>query len=87
MGDAVHHCRERYYPQIAPCIIVAIRPMIRSSSPSIPAIVTVSIRYCRIRRSGRNPRAGGRAGSDGESGIKVKNLRYVTSQPWPFLSL
>ncbi len=22
-----------------------------------------------------------------ESGIKVKNLRYVTSQPWPFLSL
>ncbi|STF33903.1 NADH pyrophosphatase [Escherichia coli] len=39
---------------------------------------------CRIRRSGRNPRAGSRAGSDGRERIKVKNLRYVTSQPWPF---
>lgn len=39
------HCRERYYPQIAPCIIVAIRRDDSILSPSIPAIVTVSIQY------------------------------------------
>lgn len=40
-----NHCRERYYPQIAPALLLPSVAMIRSSSPSIPAIVTVSIRY------------------------------------------
>lgn len=39
------HCRERYYPQIAPALLLPSVAMIRSSSPSIPAIVTVSIQY------------------------------------------
>ena len=65
------HCRERYYPQIAPCIIVAIR---RDDSILLAGFVEVGETL---------EQAVAREVME-ESGIKVKNLRYVTSQPWPF---
>ncbi len=81
------HCRERYYPQIAPCIIVAIR---REDS-------ILLARHVRHRNGVHTVLAGfvevGETLEQAvarevmeESGIKVKNLRYVTSQPWPFRS-
>ena len=70
------HCRERYYPQIAPCIIVAIR---RDDS-----ILLAQHTRHRNGEVGETLEQTVAREVMEESGIKVKNLRYVTSQPWPF---
>ncbi|TGD62482.1 NAD(+) diphosphatase, partial [Salmonella enterica subsp. enterica serovar Poona] len=79
------HCRARYYPQIAPCIIVAIR---REDSILLARHVrhrigvhTVLAGFVEVGET--LEQAVAREVME-ESGIKVKNLRYVTSQPWPF---
>lgn len=60
------HCRERYYPQIAPCIIVAIRRddsiLLAQHTRHRNGVHTVLAGFV---ESGRNPRTGSRAGSDG----------------------
>ena len=79
------HCRERYYPQIAPCIIVAIRRddkiLLAQHTRHRNGIYTVLAGFVEVGET--LEQAVAREVME-ESGIKVKNLRYITSQPWPF---
>ena len=79
------HCRERYYPQIAPCIIVAIRRddtiLLAQHTRHRNGVHTVLAGFVEVGET--LEQAVAREVME-ESGIKVKNLRYVTSQPWPF---
>ncbi|WES70755.1 NAD(+) diphosphatase [Superficieibacter sp. HKU1] len=79
------HCRERYYPQIAPCIIVAIRRgdsiLLAQHTRHRNGVYTVLAGFTEVGETLEQTVA--REVME-ESGITVKNLRYVTSQPWPF---
>ena len=79
------HCRERYYPQIAPCIIVAIRRedkiLLAQHTRHRNGVHTVLAGFVEVGET--LEQAVAREVME-ESCIKVKNLRYVTSQPWPF---
>ncbi|BDH47578.1 NADH pyrophosphatase [Salmonella enterica subsp. enterica serovar Choleraesuis] len=80
-----NHCRERYYPQIAPCIIVAIRRgdeiLLAQHTRHRNGIYTVLAGFVEVGETLEQTVA--REVME-ESNIQVKNLRYVTSQPWPF---
>ena len=79
------HCGERYYPQIAPCIIVAIRKgeniLLAQHQRHKQPIFTVLAGFV---EAGETLEECVHREVMEESGIKVKNLRYVASQPWPF---
>ncbi|EKY3225871.1 NAD(+) diphosphatase [Cronobacter dublinensis] len=79
------HCRERYYPQIAPCIIVAIRRedkiLLAQHTRHRNGVYTVLAGFVEVGET--LEQAVAREVME-ESSIRVKNLRYVTSQPWPF---
>ncbi|MFC0141665.1 NAD(+) diphosphatase [Erwinia mallotivora] len=80
-----NHCRQRYYPQIAPCIIVAIRRgdeiLLAQHTRHRNGIYTVLAGFVEVGETLEQTVA--REVME-ESGITVKNLRYVSSQPWPF---
>lgn len=80
-----HHCRERYYPQIAPCIIVAIRRgdeiLLANHVRHRNSIYTVLAGFVEVGET--LEQAVSREVME-ESNVRVKNVRYVTSQPWPF---
>lgn len=79
------HCRQRYYPQIAPCIIVAIRRgdeiLLAQHTRHRNGVFTVLAGFVEVGETLEQTVA--REVME-ESGITVKNLRYVSSQPWPF---
>jgi len=79
------HCRQRYYPQIAPCIIVAIRRgeeiLLAQHTRHRNGIFTVLAGFVEVGETLEQTVA--REVME-ESSIRVKNLRYVSSQPWPF---
>lgn len=79
------HCRERYYPQIAPCIIVAIRKgdsiLLAQHTRHRNGVYTVLAGFVEVGET--LEQAVAREVME-ESSITVKNLRYVSSQPWPF---
>ncbi|KAB8308323.1 NAD(+) diphosphatase [Erwinia endophytica] len=79
------HCRQRYYPQIAPCIIVAIRRgeeiLLAQHTKHRNGVYTVLAGFVEVGETLEQTVA--REVME-ESGLKVKNLRYVSSQPWPF---
>ncbi|RWR02527.1 NADH pyrophosphatase [[Pantoea] beijingensis] len=79
------HCHQRYYPQIAPCIIVAIRRgdeiLLAQHQRHRNGIHTVLAGFVEVGETLEQTVA--REVME-ESNIKVKNVRYVTSQPWPF---
>ncbi|AVF36766.1 NAD(+) diphosphatase [Rahnella sikkimica] len=79
------HCRERYYPQIAPCIIVAIRRgdeiLLAQHVRHRNGIHTVLAGFVEVGETLEETVA--REVME-ESNIRVKNVRYVSSQPWPF---
>lgn len=79
------HCRERYYPQIAPCIIVAIRRddkiLLAQHTRHRNGVYTVLAGFAEVGETLEQTVA--REVME-ESSIRVKNLRYVASQPWPF---
>lgn len=78
-------CSQRYYPQIAPCIIVAIRQrehiLLAQHTRHRNSIYTVLAGFVEVGETLEQTVA--REVFE-ESGIQIKNLRYVTSQPWPF---
>ncbi|WP_340611568.1 NAD(+) diphosphatase [Xenorhabdus bharatensis] len=80
-----HHCDERYYPQIAPCIIVGIRRedhiLLAQHQRHRNGIHTVLAGFVEV---GETLEETVHREVMEESGIKIRNLRYVTSQPWPF---
>lgn len=79
------HCHERYYPQIAPCIIVAIRRddhiLLAQHNRHKNGIYTVLAGFVEVGET--LEQAVAREVME-ESSIRVKNLRYISSQPWPF---
>jgi len=79
------HCHQRYYPQIAPCIIVAIRRdeeiLLAQHTKHRNSVYTVLAGFVEVGETLEQTVA--REVME-ESGLKVKNLRYVSSQPWPF---
>ncbi|WP_406705387.1 NAD(+) diphosphatase [Sodalis sp.] len=79
------HCHERYYPQIAPCIIVAIRRddqiLLARHSRHRGDIYTVLAGFVEVGETLEQCVA--REVME-ETQVQVKNVRYVTSQPWPF---
>lgn len=79
------HCRERYYPQIAPCIIVAIRRgdeiLLANHARHRNNIYTVLAGFVEVGET--IEQAVAREVME-ESNVRVRNVRYVTSQPWPF---
>ncbi|PWC09455.1 NAD(+) diphosphatase [Brenneria roseae subsp. americana] len=80
-----HHCRERYYPQIAPCIIVAIRRgdeiLLAQHHRHRGNMYTVLAGFVEVGETLEQTVA--REVME-ESQIQIKNLRYISSQPWPF---
>lgn len=79
------HCRERYYPQIAPCIIVAIRKgeeiLLAQHVRHRNGIHTVLAGFVEVGETLEQTVA--REVME-ESNVRVKNVRYISSQPWPF---
>ncbi|MDR3430373.1 MAG: NAD(+) diphosphatase [Rouxiella aceris] len=79
------HCKERYYPQIAPCIIVAIRRgdeiLLAQHIRHRGGVHTVLAGFVEVGETLEETVA--REVME-ESNIRVKNVRYVSSQPWPF---
>jgi NAD+ diphosphatase len=80
-----NHCKERYYPQIAPCIIVAIRRgeeiLLAQHLRHRGGLYTVLAGFVEVGET--LEQAVAREVME-ESNIRVKNVRYVSSQPWPF---
>ena len=79
------NCRQRYYPQIAPCIIVAIRRgdeiLLAQHKRHRNGIHTVLAGFVEVGETLEE--AAAREIME-ESNVRIKNLRYVASQPWPF---
>ncbi len=80
------HCQERYYPQIAPCIIVAIRRddhilLAQHRRHQQNPVLTVLAGFVEVGETLEEAVA--REVME-ESHIRIKNIRYVASQPWPF---
>ncbi len=79
------YCGERYYPQIAPCIIIAIRKgrkiLLAQHQRHKQPIFTVLAGFV---EAGETLEECAHREVMEESGITIKNLRYVASQPWPF---
>ncbi|CBJ88689.1 NADH pyrophosphatase [Xenorhabdus nematophila ATCC 19061] len=79
------HCKERYYPQIAPSIIVGIRRddhiLLAQHQRHRSCIHTVLAGFVEV---GETLEEAVHREVMEESGIKIRNLRYVASQPWPF---
>ena len=80
------HCHQRYYPQISPSIIVAIRNknkilLAKHVRHNQDNLYTVLAGFTEIGETMETTVA--REVYE-ESKIKIKNIRYVGSQSWPF---
>ncbi|XKM13913.1 NAD(+) diphosphatase [Orbaceae bacterium ac157xtp] len=80
------HCNERYYPQISPSVIVAIRNknkilLAKHNRHNQENLYTVLAGFVEVGET--LEQAVVREVYE-ESKIQIKNIRYVTSQPWPF---
>lgn len=80
------NCHNRYYPQIAPAMIVAIRHddkilLAKHRKHQQTNCFTVLSGFTEI---GETIETTVKREVFEEVGIKIKNIRYVASQPWPF---
>ena len=83
-----YHCQHRCYPRVSPCIIVAIRKdkqillaLHHRHKKDPNPIYTVLAGFT---EAGETLETCVAREVYEESGIKVKNIQYVASQPWPF---
>lgn len=78
-------CKQDYYPQLSPCIIVAIRKgksiLLANHVRSKDDVYTTLAGFVEVGET--LEQAVSREVAE-ETAITIKNLRYVTSQPWPF---
>ncbi|OCG07510.1 NADH pyrophosphatase [Gilliamella sp. wkB178] len=79
-------CHQRYYPQISPSIIVAIRHknkilLAKHVRHNQDNLYTVLAGFTEI---GETMEMAVEREVFEESKIKIKNIRYIASQPWPF---
>ena len=78
-------CQHRCYPRISPCIIVAIRKddkiLLARGSRHRPGLFSVLAGFV---EAGETLEQTLEREVMEEAGIKVKNIQYVCSQPWPF---
>lgn len=81
------HCELRFYPRISPCIITLVyrdnECLLARHRRSSQPIYTALAGFVEIAESLED--AVHREINE-EVGLKVQNLRYVASQPWPFPS-
>ncbi|WP_233072644.1 NAD(+) diphosphatase [Motilimonas eburnea] len=81
-------CGHRCYPRVSPCIIVAIRKgkqillanHVRHNKPGQEIYTTLA----GFTEAGETLEQCVEREVYEEAGIKVKNIRYIKSQPWPF---
>lgn len=79
-------CHQRYYPQISPSIIVAIRNknqilLAKHTRHNQEDLYTVLAGFVEI---GETVEQAVTREVFEESKVSIRNIRYVTSQPWPF---
>ena len=83
-----YHCQHRTYPRVSPCIIVAIRKQkkillalhTRHQDNEHPMYTTLA----GFTEAGETLEACVEREVFEEVGIKIKNIQYIASQPWPF---
>ncbi|MGJ8679573.1 NAD(+) diphosphatase [Paraglaciecola sp.] len=86
MAVQCSRCQHRCYPRISPCIIVAIRhqgSILLAQGKSQQARDMHSILAGFVESGETLEQAVHREVME-EVGVKIKNLRYISSQPWPF---
>jgi NAD+ diphosphatase len=86
MAMHCHTCQHRSYPRISPCIIVAIRKdnqIILAQGPRQKEAGFFSI-LAGFVESGETLEEAVHREVFEEVGLKVKNVEYYQSQPWPF---
>lgn len=86
MAMQCHTCKHRCYPRVSPCIIVAIRNQDRillaqGKSQKERKMFSVLAGFV---ESGESLEEAVHREVFEEVGIKIKNLEYFSSQPWPF---
>ena len=78
-------CNHRCYPRISPCIIVAIRKgnqiLLAQGAKSTTGLYSVLAGFV---ESGETLEQAVHREVFEEVGVKIKNLKYISSQPWPF---
>ncbi len=86
MAVQCSRCQHRCYPRISPCVIVAIRhgrKILLAQGKPQQARNMYSI-LAGFVESGETLEQAVHREVFEEVGVKIKNLRYVASQPWPF---
>lgn len=86
MAMQCHRCGHRCYPRISPCIIVAIQhqgKILLAQGPSQRERKMWST-LAGFVESGENLEQAVHREVFEEVGVKIKNLEYFGSQPWPF---
>lgn len=86
MAMQCHRCRHRTYPRVSPCVIVAIHngeklllaKGVRHKEANMYSTLAGFV------ESGESLEQAVHREIFEEVGVKVKNLRYFNSQPWPF---
>lgn len=86
MAVQCSRCQHRCYPRISPCIIVAIRhqgKILLAQGKTQQSRNMYSILAGFVESGETLEQAVHREVME-EVGVKIKNLRYISSQPWPF---
>jgi len=85
LATQCHPCHHRCYPRISPCIIVAIRNkdkiLLAQGKHSTSGFYSVLAGFV---ESGETLEQAVHREVFEEVGVKVKNLKYFGSQPWPY---
>lgn len=80
-----HQCGHRTYPRISPCVLVAIRKadqiLLARSDRHKPGFFSILAGF--VESGETLEQAAAREVAE-EVGVKIANLRYAGSQPWPF---